>query len=615
MKKSYFLLLLLSAMLTTKAQQQPTVTKGSAPFHSKVNFTNSNIKDYDPQYINISQSPLPSAEYGNKKSILNHQRNEFKKKTINDRSAREASNILAPALLKGFSGNLGNSVPLDNDIAISNGGYILSVVNSNIRCYDDTGKLIFNKSLSTLDSVINQFTWISDPRVIYDHVADRFILVCFSGALSTNSHIIVGFSSTNNPSNDWNFYLLDGASFNDSTWSDYPIISVSNHDLFITFNQVKDNVSWQVGFKQSVIWQIDKQRGYNADTLHYQLWSNLNLNGKNYRNICPAKYQDNTLPDDMYFLSVRNVDFSNDSVFLLHITNSYQSGLAQLTAQTLVSNHPYGFPPNPKQKNGQYLMTNDGRVLCAIKYQDKIYFGSNSVNTTYMNAGVYLGMIDQVSTAPVATGQVYSSATIEYAYPSMAVVGNLGSEGIIYNMNHCVSDSFAGVTMVCQDMNGAFSDFVRIKNGTSSVNILTDSTERWGDYSDVQRRFNDPCKSYSASTFMLNSGYRTWIQTADACAINAGVQRIVTDYQSTIFPNPATDRFTLAFELDEKTNIVFYLCSIDGSYNRILLQQTCKTGKNYFSISTEALSAGTYILQARSNTGQVLFSNKIVKMK
>jgi hypothetical protein len=111
------------------------------------------------------------------------------------------------------------------------------------------------------------------------------------------------------------FYKLNGNSFKDSTWSDYPIIAVSGSDLFITFNQVRDNVSWTVGFKQSVIWQIDKQRGYDGDTLQYTLWSDIKTDGRNLRNICPAKQHTTTQTDNMYFLSVRNVDASNDSIF------------------------------------------------------------------------------------------------------------------------------------------------------------------------------------------------------------------------------------------------------------------------------------------------------------
>jgi hypothetical protein len=617
MKKAILCIAFFSITIILMAQNQPVKTSGKAPLKSKMNFADSTLKDYDPKIMNISESPLPSAEYGNKKQILNKRRAELKKKSIiNVGSERIKSTLPAPNLIKGFTANTGNSVPLDNDIAVSNGGFVISVVNSNIRCYDDTGTLIFSKSLKTLDSVIQTFTYISDPRIIYDPIKDRFILVCFTGNLSTTNKIIVGFSSTNDPSNDWNFYLLNGNSFNDSTWSDYPIIAINNSDLFITFNQVKDNVNWQVGFKQSVIWQIDKEKGYNADTLKYDLWSNLNLNGKNYRNICPAKYQDTPMPDDMYFVSLRNVDLSNDSIFLFHITNSYKSGNAQITSKVLKSNNPYGFPPNPKQKNGQYLMTNDGRILAAINYDNNIYFGANSVNPTYLNAGVYLGTVKNVNTTPSVTGQVFSSNTMEYGYPSMAAVGIKSSYGIIYNINHIVSDSFAGVSTLYQDMNGKFSSLIRIKDGNSSINVLTDSTERWGDYSGIQRKYNDPCLAYSAGTYIFGSNLRTWVQMSKSCNINAGIfSENRKLFHTEIYPNPASERFIVEFEMTEKKWLSFYLQSIDGKFSKLLLMHACKAGTNRFSISTDDLSNGIYILQAITNTGENIFAKKIVIAK
>jgi hypothetical protein len=426
----------------------------------------------------------------------------------------------------------------------------------------------------------------------------------------------VAFSSSNDPALDWNVYFLNGNSFSDSTWSDYPIIAINNSDLFITFNQVKDNVNWQVGFKQSVIWQIDKNKGYNADTLKYDLWSNLNLNGKNYRNICPAKYQDTNMPNDMYFVSLRNVDFSNDSIFLFHISNSYKSGLAQLTTKTLKSNNPYGFPPNPKQKNGQYLMTNDGRILAAINYDNKIYFGSNSVNPTYANAGVYLGTVKNLTSTPSVTGQVFSTNKIEYAYPSMAVTGINSSFGVVYNINHCVSDSFAGVSNLYQDMNGNFSTINRIQNGNSSINVLADSTERWGDYSGVHRKFNDPCITYSAGTYILGSNLRTWIQISKSCNISKGInENNLNILSSKVFPNPTQNRFTVDFEMTEKQWLSFYLNSIDGRQSQILLQHNCKIGNNKFSISTEEISNGIYLLQAFNRKGECIFTNKLVVAK
>jgi hypothetical protein len=599
------------------AQSAPIKMSGLAPLKAKICFTDSTIKDYDPKVINISESPLPSAEYGNKKQIVNQQAAEFKKKNDVIFSVGSQKSIApSPQLIKGFIGNTGNSVPLDNDIAVGNNGFVISVVNSNIRCYDDTGTLLLSESLSKLDSLLHTYTYISDPRVIYDPSNDRFILVCFTGSLSTTSKIIVAFSSSNDPSLDWNVYFLNGNSFNDSTWSDYPIIAINKSDLFITFNQVKDNVNWQIGFKQSVIWQIDKSKGYNADTLKYDLWSNLNLNGRNYRNICPAKYQDSNMPNDMYFVSLRNVDFSNDSIFLFHISNSQQSGLAQLTTQVLKSNKPYGFPPNPKQKNGQYLMTNDARILAAINYDNKIYFGSNSINPLYFNAGVYLGTIKNLTSTPSVTAQVFSTNKIEYAYPSMAITGINSGYGVVYNINHCVSDSFAGVSNLYQDMNGNYSTINRIKDGNSSINVLMDSTERWGDYSGVHRKFNDPCITYSAGTYIYGSSLRTWIQIAKSCNISAGVGAEKMDIiAAKIFPNPTQNRCIIDFELKEKQWLSFYLNSIDGKQSQILLQHNCKAGNNKFSISTDEISNGIYLLQAFNSKGYCIFTNKLVVAK
>jgi hypothetical protein len=394
------------------AMAQATKTNGVSGPPQHINFSDTTSKDYDIHLVQLDQHPIPSADYGTKKNELNRLRAAWKNEAHKTENLSKTRGLAVnPSIIKGAQGNTSNSVPNDNDIAVSNDGKVVSVVNSNIRIYDDTLKSIFNKTLTSLVSSLGVYTWISDPRVIYDPSSDRFILVCFSGNLSTESTIMVGFTQTNDPTGAWNFYTLNGNSFNDSTWSDYPIISVSDKDFFITFNQVKDNVSWTVGFKQSVIWQIDKQNGYNGMPLQYTLWSDIKYNGVPLRNICPAKYQTANMGTNMYFLTLRNVASSNDSIFLTEITDSYQSGNAQITQKVVTSPVAYGFPPNAVQKlygtAQQYLMTNDARVLAAIYENNYIHFGSNTLNPTYMNAGVFLGEIKNVSSAtPVVTASI-----------------------------------------------------------------------------------------------------------------------------------------------------------------------------------------------------------------
>jgi hypothetical protein len=53
-------------------------------------------------------------------------------------------------------------------------------------------------------------------------------------------------------------------------------------------------------------------------------------------------------------------------------------------------------------------MTNDARVLAAIYENGYVHFGSNTVNPAYMNAGVYLGTIKNISEAnPVITADIF----------------------------------------------------------------------------------------------------------------------------------------------------------------------------------------------------------------
>ncbi|HOZ52475.1 MAG TPA: T9SS type A sorting domain-containing protein [Chitinophagaceae bacterium] len=612
------LLFVLSICLVFPSMAQATKTVGQSGPVKEINFSDPKIKDFDIHLIQLDQHPIPSAEYGNKKEELNKLRalkkNQTKPLELQKKTRGAATN---PFIFKGAQGNTSNSIPNDNDIAVSNDGKVVSVVNSNMRIYDDTLKAIFNKTLTSLVSSIGVYSWISDPRIIYDPASDRFSLVCFSGNLSYESTIIVGFTQTNDPTGVWNFYTLNGNSFNDSTWSDYPIISISDKDLFITFNQVKDNVSWTVGFKQSVIWQIDKQTGYSGVPLQYTLWSDIKYNGTPLRNICPAKNQSSVMDNKMYFLTLRNVDASNDSIFLTEINDSHISGNAQISQRVLKSPTPYGFPPNAVQKYytgaQQYLMTNDARVLAAIYENDYIHFGSNTVNPTYMNAGVYLGTIKNVSsTTPIVTADILSNDTIEYGYPSMTYMGNYPAEHkILYTFSHCYVDSFPGTSVVYKDMMGNYSDIIPTKNGTSNINVLTDSVERWGDYTNIQRKYNNNERAYLSGSWGKSSGVNCWVTIVDNKDFSVSTNDIKNEFSNSVYPNPMQDHFSVQFELAKANKVRFEILDMNGRIVSLLLDTYTQTGKNEFSFLTSPLVSGHYILQI-STKEEVLSSQKIL---
>lgn len=589
-----------------------TKTDGAALLAKEIKLSDTAIKDFAPNLNLLDQQPIPASEYGNKKEELYKQRikaNQAKKKSGNGDEA------VSPKIIQQFEGNLASSIPSDNDVAVGLDGTIVSAVNSNIQIYNSNGVSIATRSLAALASKLGTFTMNSDPRLLYDAQMDRYVIVWFTGSLSTTNKIIVGFTKTNNPADSWNFYILNGASFNDSTWSDYPIISLSNKDLFITFNQVKDNIHWSVGFKQSVIWQLDKQKGYDGDALKFTLWSDIKHNGGNLRNICPAKYQTASPDSNMYFLSVRNVANSNDTIFLLEINNTYASGKAQLKQKVLKSPIKYGFPPNAFQKKVagkiQQLMTNDARVLAAIYENNHIHFGSNSILPSDFTATVFLGSIKNVNSLnPKVETKLLDQPGMEFGYPSMAYVGeNELDHKVVYAFSHCRIDSFPGTSVIYKDAKDNFSKLLIVKEGENLINQISDSIERWGDYSNVQTLHQSPTQVILVNSFgKTNSRMGTYIAKLEINDTVKGIKPTTSilsndkNHSIQIKPNPILDNiFQVIFELKEKEYLHFDIYDMQGRQVVKLLETAAHQGRNEFSFRPNDLDRGVYFLRIYGN--------------
>ena len=208
----------------------------------------------------------------------------------------------------------------------------------------------------------------------------------------------VAFSTTNNPLDDWNVYMLKGDAVDSGHWTDYPAISLTKDDLFITGNLLLDGVSWQLGFKESIIWQIDKLSGYNgADSLEFNLWSDIKDDSINIRNIHPIRGARELQDKKQYFLSNKNFSLESDTLYLLSIENSQISGDPSFEMKRINLNDHYFLSPNGQQYNGKELATNDSRVLGGIIDKDWIQFVNHSMDTSSGTAGIYHGIIYNLS--------------------------------------------------------------------------------------------------------------------------------------------------------------------------------------------------------------------------
>lgn len=525
-----------------------------------------------------------------------------------------------PRINSGFEGNqAGNGTPNDNNLAVSNGGKIISVVNSNIYFYDTTGTELFNATLGAWTLPLNITNNKFDPKVIYDDEADRFVVVFLNGTSSFSSRYVVCFSSTNDPMDPWHMYKLSGNPLNDTSWSDYPALSLSPQDLFLTINLLTPGQSWQTGFKQSVIWQIDKWSGYNGDTtLTSNLWTDIKEGGVNVRNIHPVRPAKGVMYDgnDHYFLSNRNFATESDSIYLIHITDAL-NGNPSMTVELLNSSTNYYLNVDAPQSSGQFLATNDARVLGGIRELDYIQFVGNCTDTAFGNSAIYHGIIHLPS--KTCTGHWISDSVLNLGYANIAGIGyDQNDQQSIISFEYSSTNDFAGLAAVYYDGNGNYSAIKPLRQGDGYISVFNDPLERWGDYLGIQRSYSHMCEVWTAGTFgKANHDNGTWISRVggeDDCAgfVLSSNENIPDKNGIQIYPNPTVSWVNLNLNLAEEGHLQLGLYDVNGRLIKLLVDEQVLFGEYEFRFNTAPLPSGYYVVRAMLNGNSVL-NEKLLK--
>ena len=156
--KAYTILFLLS--ITTLFSQTNVARKYfNHPKKATVNFENI-TQDFNPTLL-VKEMPKPAAG-----KMVHYNYPETKDKS--KQTQKNQTTLPSVALGTNFFGNpFGNSTPTDNDIAISDSGVIVSVINTNILIYDTrTSTASPVKSLAAFTTPVNNKHQEFDPKVI-----------------------------------------------------------------------------------------------------------------------------------------------------------------------------------------------------------------------------------------------------------------------------------------------------------------------------------------------------------------------------------------------------------------------------------------------------------------
>lgn len=619
MKFPIYTILLMLCLTGTAHAQQAVPKRYQAPLAGKADFS----KLEDKYHANVLHLEAPAPDAASERAKLRQLKKEVANKYPHRRVATgqlKKTSVAPPAVTISYVADSIPGIPPDNDAAVSKGNISISVINTSVAVHNaNTGQMIqFRKNLRLFSSAAGLPNGITvsryDPKVLYDPDADRFICVLLHER-DANNWIIVGFSATNDPGGIWNFYKFYGDENSDTTWFDYPSVAITPTEFFLTGNKIKYAESWQAGFKETVIYQIDKQSGYNgAATLSYNIWHNVAHNGRNLRNLYPVKSGSHIQGPEQYFLSNRNFDIQNDTVFLVKVTDS-MGGNPSVTITPLISNLPYGLPPDGRQPDTNVkLATNDGRILGAFREGNEIQFVSTSVHPVSGSSAVYHGKIANYATTPALSANFIMVDTLDFGYPNLSYAGNNGSDkASIISFDYTGPNTYPGFAAVTYD-GSQYSDLTIIKGGTNYILQLPDTVQRWGDYSGSQPDYNAYGSVWVAGIFgRHDKEYGNYIARLSTPFVN-NVNTVSTpENKSVVYPNPASEIVKLEFELAAQEDVHFRIADVSGRVVDEILVQRCKPGRNKISFDIVTLSPGIYFLKGVNTQGKEVLTKRFVK--
>jgi hypothetical protein len=528
-----------------------------------------------------------------------------------------------PMIGRNFAGNeFTGSVPNDNTMAISDSSMLMSAINTTIRFYDvPNDTLLKTISLTAFSDSLSVNSSQYDPKLLYDPQEDKFVMACLAGFTDSTSNIVLGFSETNDPLGLWNLYALPGNPLNDTSWTDYPAIALTQDELFLSVNLLKNGGTWQTSFKQTVVWQIDKMKGYVGDTLATLLWTNIKTDTTNIRNLNPIQGGDQLYGPDMYLLSDRNFSVQCDSIFVVHITGNIADTSTHMTVAVGITDKCYGVPPQAHQIGLNTFDTNDARILGGFLFDNKIQFVANTIDTTLGSASYYHGFIDDLSNLSNIHGNIISDSLLDFGYPNIAYAGfSAGSSEAIIVYNHVAPTVFAGSSATYYHTGDEYSPIVRLKAGLNYVNVLPSNNERWGDYSGVQRKYNEPGKVWAATSYGKKTKIGTfWYNVTGTWITELLNQSLVSvkpvnpseSLSVRTYPNPCSDLVFVEFDLNELSLVRISLFDVNGCLIKKLFDGDVKAGQNRLSFSTEWLKKGMYFVQI-SDSKKLFSTQKII---
>ena len=399
----------------------------------------------------------------------------------------------APFPVSGFQGidDQGNFIPPD-PIMAAGPNHVMGCVNTDFAIFAKDGTLIEQIDATewfenVLPGLGQAFGVAFDPQIVYDHFADRWVMLYIASNFETAHYYLISTSDDSDPTGTWYNFAVPGHLNGDTPdrgWGDYPKMAVDESAIYITANQF-GFISGSLGVKLTV---LGKAQFYN-NTAGAISWTNF----WDLRNPDSLEDRVSTVIPALTFGTPGTEFLINDSPYFIgafmtlwSLTNPL-SATPTLSAVNVSVDTSFGDPTPPQQLGGGFpLIESQGRTMFQAVYRDGSLWTSHNVPGGTDDAFAALRYVRINTTTAVATEDVaFGADNFWYFYPALMVDQN---SNLTIVVNRSGLTEFPGIRYtgrLATDPLG-LQPSSQLKAGESNyVKTFGGGRNRWGDYNGI----------------------------------------------------------------------------------------------------------------------------------
>jgi hypothetical protein len=332
----------------------------------------------------------------------------------------------------------GGCQPPDTNGAIS-GTNIVEAVNLALTVYGRGGALVSRKSLASFFPTSRS---ISDPHILFDNVAKRWILVFIPVPETTSAtpQMFLAVSTSSSPTGSYFKYTMSFGSglFPLGTLLDYPMVGQDRNAILIGSNNFQRTSSGSFNYLNSTAFAIPKSAAYTGSGFSFPAFPVAFSTQPSIARGVPQKSYPNT-----YWLAANG----GGGYTLYRMTNT--GGTPTMVQQGTSANGLWTPPPaanQPAPNTGHLLDTLDGRLQAPPVQSDTFLWFTHTVALGGFPAVRYGAIsLSQSGTGGLTptTANAYATSTSDDWNPSLSLAEPVTNSVRIF-LNWAYTDPAAG---------------------------------------------------------------------------------------------------------------------------------------------------------------------------